>query len=179
MKFEVQIEGTRPLLQHKFQEGAFEAESKTKVRIGSHKSDDPKDSLYILASGEIYQPAEHILQSMVKASTNFKIGGKGKKTYKDIIASSIFITPEAIVHENQTWTPDKRSVVIPATRGRQMRIRPRFDKWSLTFNLLCTEEQVEPEALKQILDYAGSKVGIGDYRPRFGGFMVTQFKEVE
>ena len=178
MEFEVKIKGTRPLLQHKFQDGEFEASSKTRVSVGSHKADDPKDSLYVLENGKIYQPSEHILQSMVKAASNFKIGGKGRKSYRDIIASCVFITPEAIVHEKQKWVPDKRSVVIPSTRGRIMRVRPRFDDWSLTFSLSCTEDQVDAEALKLILDYAGRAVGIGDYRPRFGGFTVTQFKEI-
>ena len=58
-----------------------------------------------------------------------------------------------------------------------MRIRPRLDDWSLTFTLTCIEDQVDAEALKMILDYAGRAVGIGDYRPRFGGFAVTQFRD--
>lgn len=176
MKIKVEIEGIRPLLQHKFPDETYEIEAKTKTRVGSTKSDDPKDSLYVLPDGTIYQPAEHILRAMIKAATNFKIGGKRGKTYKDIIMSSIIITPDAIPHKFTKWEFDKRSVVIPATRGRIMRIRPRFDKWALAFELECIEEQIDIETLKKILDYAGYNVGIGDYRPRFGGFIVTQFK---
>ena len=176
MKIHIEIQGIRPLLMNKFPDETFEAEAKTKTRIGAVKSDDPKEKLYILPDGTIYQPAEHILRSMVKAATNFRVGGKGKKTYKDIILSSTIISPECIPHKNQRWTIDKRSVVIPATRGRLMRLRPRFDKWSLEFDLELLEAQIDEEAVKKILDYAGSNVGIGDYRPRFGGFIVTQFK---
>jgi hypothetical protein len=38
------------------------------------------------------------------------------------------------------------------------------------------DEQLPVSAIKEILDYAG-KVGLGDYRPRFGRFIVTEFKE--
>jgi len=176
MKIHCEIQGIRPLLQNRFPDETFEAESKVKTRVGSHKADDPQERLYKLPDGRIYQPAEHILRSMVKAATNFTIGGKGKKTYKDIIQSSVVITPEAIIHKHQTWIPDKRSVVIPATRGRLMRIRPRFDDWNLEFDIEVLEEQINSETIKRILDYAGYNVGLGDYRPRFGGFIVTHFK---
>jgi len=178
MKIHVEIEGIRPLLQNKFPDESFEKESKTKTRIGSMTADNPEDCLYRFPDGTIYQPAEHILRSMVKSAVNFKIGGRGKKTYKDIIQSSVIINPEAIVHKHQDWIPDKRSVVIPATRGRIMRIRPRFNKWELEFDIEVLENQIDEETVKRILDYAGYNIGIGDYRPRFGGFMVTQFKSV-
>lgn len=176
MKISCRIEGVRPLLQNAFPDETFEAESKTRTRVGSVKADDPKTKLYVLPDGTIYQPAEHVFRAMVKSSANFKIGGRGKKTYKDIINSSLTIEPDAIPHKNPIWVPDKRSIVIPATRGRQIRIRPRFDKWMLEFDILVSEEQIDVETVKKILDYAGYNVGIGDYRPRFGTFMVTQFK---
>lgn len=147
--------------------------------MGSFPKDDPKTKLYTLPDGRIYQPAEHILRSMVKAAVNFKIGGRGRKTYKDIVLSSVFITPDAIPHKHQEWVEDKRSVVIRATRGRIMRCRPKFNKWGLEFDLTTTEEQIDKQTLNQILSYAGQYVGIGDYRPRFGGFIVTRFEEVE
>lgn len=176
MKIHVKIEGIRPLLQNKFPDETFEIEAKSRTRIGSLKTDNAEDKLYRLPDGTIYQPAEHILRCLVKAATNFRIGGKRKKTYKDLIQSSVLITPEAIPHKNQHWTIDKRSVVIPATKGRMMRYRPRFDKWALEFDLEVLEEQIDVETIKRILDYAGHNIGIGDYRPRFGGFIVTEFK---
>jgi hypothetical protein len=32
--------------------------------------------------------------------------------------------------------------------------------------------------VKEILDYAGRFVGIGDYRPKYGRFQVTQWNKV-
>ena len=179
MKIEVEIEGIRPLLQNRFPEEGYEAASRTKKQVGVHPKDDPKQKLYMLTDGTVYQPAEHLLRSMTKAAVNYKIGGRGRKTYKDIILSSVFITPEAIPHKIQKWVTDERSVVIKATRGRIIRRRPKFEKWNLAFTLDVQEEQIDAETIKRILDYAGQYVGIGDYRPRFGLFMVTRFEEIE
>jgi hypothetical protein len=69
---------------------------------------------------------------------------------------------------------DRRAVVVQ--RARIMRERPRFDNWGLSFVIETLDEQLPVSAIKEILDYAG-KVGLGDYRPRFGRFIVTEFKE--
>jgi hypothetical protein len=177
MKYHIEIEGIRPLLQNRFPEESFEAEAKTKRNVGTIKGDVPETKLYKLPDGTIYEPAEHILGTLIKAATNFKVGGKRGKSYKDLIQSSVIITPDTIPHIHQEWIVDKRSVVVPATRGRVMRLRPRFDKWALKFSLEIVEDRIGKATIKEILDFAGTSVGIGDYRPRFGGFIVTHFME--
>lgn len=37
------------------------------------------------------------------------------------------------------------------------------------------DEQISPEAIKAVLDYAGNFCGIGDFRPRYGRFLVSSF----
>lgn len=174
MKINVTIRGITPLLQNRFPESE-QVEDKTRKRAGTIDEDVEK-KLYRLPDGTIYQPAEHILAAMVKASTNFLIVGKKKKSYKDLVKSAIIIEPECIPHKIQKWVIDKRSVVNPATRGRQIRSRPRFDEWELDFKIITYEKQLPFEVIKQILDYAGMYVGIGDFRPRFGRFVVTKFE---
>jgi hypothetical protein len=45
------------------------------------------------------------------------------------------------------------------------------------------DDQLPIEVIKQALDYAGTFVGIGDYRPgkggKFGKFIVTEFNEIK
>jgi len=75
---------------------------------------------------------------------------------------------------------DARPVVIQ--KARIVRYRPRFDKWELDFTLRLHDDQLPTEVIKEILDYAGLYVGIGDFRPgkggKFGKFMVTRFEEL-
>jgi hypothetical protein len=172
-RIEVTIQGVAPLLQHRYPSEKEETKI-TKVRGARDYSDEAEKALYKNPEGQIYEPSDHVLGALIKASTDFKITGRGKKTYKDLIKSAIIITPDAIPHKYQKWHVDRRAVVVQ--RARIMRERPMFDEWELSFEVETLDEQLAVPALKEIFEQAG-KIGIGDFRPRFGRFMVTEFKE--
>ena len=175
-RIEVQIKGVAPLLQHKMSlEQEAQLASKVKRSVGQAKGDNPEDFLYKV-NGQIVQPAEHILQAIIKRLSGFKIQGKGKKTYKELGVGALNITPEYIPHNNQEWVPDSRTVVVPSTRGRVVRVRPKFENWSLNFEIEIWNDDLPVEVIKDALDIAGREGGLGDYRPRFGRFIVTKFE---
>lgn len=170
----VEITGLAPLLQNRFpmeEHGHNISKATKKVYV---PEEEAKKCLYI-KDGQIYQPAEHIFQSMVRAATDFKFSGK--KTFKDVVTSCIAVEPEEIpMVSEKPYEIDTRPVVIQ--RARVLKWRPKFNKWKLRFNLLILDEtNISPANLKEILEKAGATKGIGDYRPRFGRFMVTEFKE--
>lgn len=175
----VELTGVTPLLMHRFA-GAEEVENpKTKRKTTTTKENDVNDTLYKLPNGKLYQPSESIRQAMVEAGKAFK---QGKSNRSKVIASFVQVRPEAIVHDEQKWTTDRRAVVIPSTRGRVMRNRGRLDKWKLKFQLyILDSDEVSPNECKDILEYAGKYMGIGDYRPQkrgmYGTFTVTSFQE--
>lgn len=175
-RIDVEITGIAPLLQHRFateEHGVNSSKSKKKVY-------DPKEEadkcLYKNDKGEIYQPSEHIFQAMVRASVDFKY--EKKKSYKDVITSGILVQPEEIpLIVDSNYEIDARGVVIQ--RARVIRWRPRFNTWKLQFTIdILDDENISIPVIKEILEKAGATKGIGDYRPRFGRFMVTQFKAV-
>lgn len=174
-KIDVEITGIAPLLQNRYQtenNGVNKSKAKKKEY---NPQEEAKKCLYKTLEGEVYQPAEHIYQSMVKASTDFKF--EGKKTYKDLIQSRILIEPEAIplITEGE-YEIDTRPVVIQ--RARVLKWRPKFNDWKLKFTLtILDEDNIGISVAKEILEKAGATKGIGDYRPRFGRFMVTNFEE--
>jgi len=80
-KIQVEITGIAPLLQNRFpveEQGQNKSKATKKIYI---PEDEAKKCLYI-RDGIIFQPAEHIYQSMIRASVDFKFSGK--KTFKDI-----------------------------------------------------------------------------------------------
>ena len=95
----------------------------------------------------------------------------------DIVAAEI-----PLIH-SQTWTVDTRAVVIPATKGRILAHRPRFDDWALEFSLDLDTSIVQESLLREIVDAAGKRVGLGDFRPArkgpFGKFRVDEWKVSE
>lgn len=173
-KIQATIKGIAPLLQHRFT--VDEEDPKWNEHQGfKDYSKDVLKALYADESGDPYQPADHVWAAMVKAAVDFKIPGKGKKTYKDLIKSAVFVSPDAIPHKIKDWRVDRRPVVI--NRARIIRERPIFDDWELSFEIDIIDDQLPVDAVHRILEQAGRYKGIGDFRPRFGRFMVTEFKK--
>jgi len=85
-----------------------------------------------------------------------------------------------IIHD-EPWEVDTRAVRIPATGGRILCYRPKFNDWSLYFTMRLDDEVMTCELLREILDAAGKRIGLGDFRPDckgpFGKFVVTHWEE--
>lgn len=166
----VTSKGTSPLLMNRFVE---DTTTTKKTKNTYDDKEEAKSRLYADESGNPYQPGEHIERALQKAGGNFIY--KKRKTYIDYLKAGVFVTPDAIPHKIADWEIDRRPVVIQ--KSRIMRARPKFPEWELDFQIEIIDPNIEPAQLKEILDYAGMYIGIGDYRPKFGRFMVTKFEE--
>jgi hypothetical protein len=139
---------------------------------------DPGDG----KKGQLCLPGEHFFQSMVAAASGFQVQGQGKKTYKDPVKGNVFIEPEYIGLTDRVgraiydYNIDSRPARIK--NARINRNRPLIQEWMAEFDLITDEEIVPGAVINSILISAGQTKGVGDYRPRFGRFMVIQFKEV-
>jgi len=177
--YEIEIVGTTPLLQHKFNGDLPEPKAKKKAETS--KENKVEDTLYMLPDGKIYQPADCIKQALIEAGKAFKVG---RKNLSQTAASFLRVQPEAIIHANQKWITDRRAVVIPSTRGRVMRNRGRLDEWALRFKIQTMDEnELNADKIESLLEHAGKYVGIGDYRPQkkgmYGTFRIQTFKEAK
>lgn len=68
---------------------------------------------------------------------------------------------------------DRRSAKLSG-RSTVIRTRPRFDKWSLEFRCLYDEELIDTRTLQETIMVASTRIGLCDYRPRYGTFDVEQ-----
>lgn len=50
-------------------------------------------------------------------------------------------------------------------KAKHVRVRPRFDAWSLSGTITVLDESITTEILAQILTHAGAYAGLGDWRP--------------
>ena len=66
---------------------------------------------------------------------------------------------------------DQRPVKVGT--ARLIRTRPRFADWSIEFTVQLDESVLDADVFEAIVEKAGSAIGLGDFRPRFGRFSAT------
>jgi hypothetical protein len=176
MEMKVSIEGIVPLLMNNPASMSLQKSGKSAVYDPQVEAEA---RLYKNSAGVIYVPSTHILAAIREAGSDFKIPGKGKKTFKKVLYGLIRITPEQIpVISDGEWEIDARHAVI--NRARVMKWRPKFNTWKLDFNIsTVTNDSIYPGTLREILESAGIFNGVGDFRPLFGLFNVTSFTDVD
>src|SRR5262245_11373834 len=170
---QVTIQGTSPLLMHAFPMVPIEGlDKKTPLEQATL-------ALYKATDDTIYVPGVAIQRTFINGAVYSK--GKGRGTLQRSAAACLMISPEHVTMDPQGWEIDSRPVVVPATKGRVMRHRPRFDKWTLTFEIEYDDVLLNAKELRKIVDDSGQRVGLLDFRPAnkgpFGRFMVTSWKE--
>jgi hypothetical protein len=177
-KIKVTIEGTTPILFNRFRDVAIEG--KSKKRTGAMAESDVEDKLYI-QDGKTQLPATYLRNSIVEASKQFKIVGKGKSTYSKLIASTVDIEPFYIELDADKYEIFRISAVNPMTKGRMMTERPKYNNWKASFEIILNDDAVPVSVLNEVLEHAGKYVGVGDWRPEkkgmFGKFMISEFKK--
>lgn len=164
------ITGKSPLLLNRFHEDAQQEATRGIHERHADWPDSQVDAasrLYLL-DGDInrcYFPAENLRQSIIAAAARHKIG---RRSATSDIAAAVYVLPDALTLAGD-WIVDSRPVVIPATRGRVLRHRPRFDEWSIAGRLSYDDGLVDAQLVRQIVNDAGDYVGIGDFRPAHRG----------
>ena len=179
----ITIEGRTPLLCNRFPTELKEDTSATQSDVLSSR-DEAFNSLYVTKDNDFYIPGPNILRCLIDAGKFFK----GQKNTKLTTAKSSVISgavtlgsQECIIDDNnEGWTIDTRAVRIPTTGGRVIKNRARFDSWKLSFEIELDITIVTLKTFKELVEAAGSRIGLGDFRPDtkgpFGRFRVVEWK---
>lgn len=168
----VTLKGITPLLMHRFPLVQVEAlEKKT-------PEDQAEIAAYRTPDGKLYVPGSAVQRALVGGATFSK--GKGRASLQKTVGACVFVAPEYLLLTPQTYAVDSRPVVIPSTKGRVVRHRPRLDEWTISFDLTYDPNMLTEAQMRQVLDDTGNMVGLLDFRPAnkgpFGRFMVVDWK---
>lgn len=172
----VTIEGLSALLMHSYPLVPIEAiEKKTpqeQAELAAYR--DPQTK-------QLYIPGPNVQRSFVSGASYSK--GKGRGNLSRVAAACIIVDPERISLGTDKYDIDSRPVVVPATKGRVLRHRPRLDKWKCSFTIDYDETLLTASQVRRIVDDTGSRVGLLDFRPEkrgpFGRFMVTAWDALD
>jgi hypothetical protein len=169
---EVELKGTSPLLMHRYPLAPVEAIEKLPPQ------EQAELSAYRTPDGDLYVPGVALQRCLVGAAAYSK--GKGRASLQKPVAACVLVSPEYLLLNGAAYVLDSRPVVIPATKGRILRHRPRFDDWEIAARIEWDPTLLTEEELRRVVDDAGSRVGLLDFRPEkkgpYGRFMVTSWK---
>jgi hypothetical protein len=190
MNISIRIEGITPLILNRFTDAAAEAASNgTRSAIASTDRGTPLEiatsKLYHDTAGALCIPQPNLLRCLIEGGRFHKVGKAQVTTdKKSMLYACVDIEGAAIplLHE-QPWKVDTRPVRIPSTGGRILAHRPMFDDWALEFTMGLDIAIASKKLMRDIVDDAGKRIGLGDFRPAtkgpYGRFVVTRWEEVK
>lgn len=184
---QVEIEGVTPLLCNRFTDAAQMAATNGNrmATIGDKGTpmEQAQAKLYVGHDSKPMIPQPNLFRCIIDAGKYFKNGKSKVTTQKSslIPACVEIVGVELPIRHKEPWTVDTRAVRIPSTGGRILCHRPCFHDWRISFSMNCDTELMSVKLLREIVDAAGKRIGLGDFRPDckgpYGRFTVIQWME--
>jgi hypothetical protein len=185
-KMSVEIRGTSPLLMHNGQtaDPMNKFSKQLKAVTGKRKKTEEDYAemskiewhagLYMNKDGFIIIPSTILEASIQDGAKKSKLG----KAFK----SAVFVNDDATLDigtkkkAEALWGDDRYRDVrgVRVGTSRVMRTRPIFHEWGAKFDVFFDDEQVNESDVVTALHDAGTKCGIGDFRPKFGRFEIVE-----
>lgn len=172
----VQLEGTSPLLFHRWNNEAVKAKADSKKGSIEKKTDDVESFLWRNDKNMVCIPGEYVRQAVIHAAKYEQDPRSPRKSMMDLMkAALVSLTELAPVCKEPDYM-DKRRVVIQ--RSAVTRTRPALKEgWKAGFILMVNlPEYVPQQRLNYLLQQAGRIIGLADFRPSFGRFTVIEFE---
>ena len=175
-QIEVWFEGVSPMLQHRATEEALSGKTR---RNSPGSEDNPRDvaerAVYRLPSKQLAIPSAAVARMIREAGGAYKAKGS-RKSLKYLVPAAVLVLDELYgLYLSDRKTPlmdyevDSRPVTIPATKGRVMRHRARFNEWSCCVRLRINEAILDEKTVRQLCADGLQQIGLGDFRPEKGG----------
>ena len=134
--------------------------------------------LWLNEDNRIVVKAEALEASLCKCA--YAVAGKAVSKDK-MAASAMCLDSPVLIYDGpddpeKLWETDRFVSRLPVKIGkaRIMRTRPLFRKWSAVAVFDLDTGSVNEDVFIRIAEHAGQYVGIGDYRPRYGRFVVEK-----
>lgn len=173
----VQLTGSSDLLFHRWNCESIDEKSKSAKNSKSRKTDNIESYVWRNDKGELCIPSEYLRQAIIHAAKFRQDPRSPRKSAMDLFkASVVCLDPLSSLGVKDWDYEDRRRVVIQ--RNGVNRTRPAMKSgWVSEFQLMILlPEYVEPSILNEVITNAGKLVGLGDFRPTYGRFHITNFK---
>lgn len=195
---QVKCRGTSPLLMNRMSEDTLEG-LRTKVKkpkakdIGktSTRREDAEPKVYLSKSGAPIIPGENLMSCLIAAGVFIRLDAKrqvstGKATLLPGLMTLLDVQLPVVDPDTgkaAEWDPDTRKGTNPNGNEAVCIVRPRFDRWAFTAKIEIDDHEIGENAVRDLWDKAGRRIGLGDFRPSrkgiFGQFVVEEWTRIE
>lgn len=176
---EIVVEGTAPFLFHRWSVESIDAKSKAAKGSKAKKEDDLESYVYRNPAGDLCIPSEYFRMSIINAAKFRQDPRSPRKSAMDLFKAAIAtLEPYCSLGYSKWDYVDQRRVMIQ--RNGITRSRPAINVgWKVSVPLLILlPEYVPPSMLNEVAQSAGRLIGVGDNRPSYGRFAVTNFSVI-
>lgn len=177
---EAEIEGTAPLLFHRWSCESIDEKAKAKKGSTAKKTDDVASYVYRDDKGFVCIPSEYFRQAVIHAAKYKQDPRSPRKSAMDLYKAGVATLGElcSLGVKDPDYL-DRRRVVVQ--RNGITRTRPAMlTGWKCKVSLqVLLPEYIDHRMLNETLAYAGKIIGVGDFRPSFGRFQITSFRVIE
>lgn len=143
--------------------------------------DEANGKVHRMPDGEPHVPVAMLMSCLIGAGQFVRLDGK-----KQVSTAKSTVLPGLLTIEDRwlplrppTWEVDIAQGRNPNGGEAVCIIRPRFDEWSFDLTLSVDQRQIGVAVIRDLVDIAGNRVGLGDFRPKckgtFGRFSVTRW----
>lgn len=168
------LEGVADLLFHRWNPESVQAKGEAAKGSKAKKTDDIESYILRNEKGHLCIPGEYLRQSIINAAKYLQDPRSPRKSAMDLYKAGIVVTTMAASVGKDTWDYlDKRRVQVQ--RNGINRVRPALLKgWRATFEIeVLLPEYIQRDTLLAVIANAGRLVGLADFRPTYGRFMVV------
>lgn len=172
----VKIEGVSDILFHRWNVEGIDEKAKAAKGSKAKKTDDIASYVYRNEAGELCLPGEYLRMAIVNAAKFKQDPRSPRKSAFDLMKAAVInLTPLASLGVKD-WDYEHRCRVTIQRNGIT-RSRPAMKAgWKAEVQLMVNlPEYVSPQLLNELIVNAGRLIGVGDFRPTYGRFVVTSF----
>lgn len=188
-EYKLEIIGRSPMLMHSARlSNPLDPNARAMKKISAKRNKSEQDymdlaelefygGMYHDAEMGPYVPGANIFRTLVDAARKRKLGTR--------VTSSLFVRDDVnlLAYKGPRdlkalWADEtfRHEASVKVGTSRVIRTRPQFKSWGTEATLVVDSDGLDEDDLKQIVDIAGSMIGLGDWRPIFGRFDGTLTK---
>jgi len=181
-RIHVKLKGLTPLLMNRLSQDALQTKSRRKLETVDFEQQAAEAAYIDVIDGkrQLYIPNYVVYAMIINTAKQYR---SRRIPLSSLLAGTIRIEPEKIPLGTDKYEIDIRPVVIQ--KSRVLKARPRIDNWTIEFDIIYYKKFLSEtviSTLKTILEDAGIRIGLLDYRPQhmgwFGTFEVEEFKVI-